>query len=259
MNFTELMNSPRLPQLTQRYDAYTEEDRKVWKLLYERQYQFLLQHACRDFLDGLKTVGFSPDRIPDFVEVNERLAQTTGWSVQVVHGLVDDDLFFGLLRHRRFPSSTWLRKISELDYLQEPDMFHDAFAHLPLLTNQPFVNFLEELAAIALDYVDNPLAIEMLSRIYWYTVEFGLIREQDELKVYGAGILSSIGETKFSLSDEPRHMDFDVFTILNTPFWKNRFQDRYFIIDDFDQLFASIPEIRAQLGDILASPTNDER
>jgi len=258
MNLTKLLTDPRLPQMIQPYDAYTADDRKVWKLLFERQHQFLLCHACEEFLEGLESIGFSSERIANFEDVNRRLEETTGWAVQVVPGLVDEDLFFGLLRHKRFPSSTWLRKPNELDYLQEPDMFHDAFAHLPLLTNQSYVNFLEELAAIALDYVENPLAIEMLSRIYWYTIEFGLIRKRGDLKVYGAGILSSIGETKFSLSDEPRHIDFDVSTILNTPFWKNKFQDRYFIIDSFEQLYASIPEIRAQLEEILAKPTNDE-
>lgn len=242
-----LLTDPRLPQLTQHPDQYTEEDLKVWKLLYERQYKYLPKAASKVYLEGLEAIGFSADQIPDFAEVDRRLGIMTGWSVQVVYGLIDDDLFFGLLNRRRFPASTWLRKMEALDYLQEPDMFHDAFAHLPLLTNSAYTAFLEDLAGLALRHIDSPFAIDLLSRIYWFTVEFGLIREDGELRVYGAGIISSAGETKFSLSDEPKHLDYNVSVILNTPYWKNKFQDRYFIIDSFEQLYDSIPEINRQL------------
>ena len=242
-----LLNDPRLPQLTQHPEQYTDEDLDVWKLLFERQYANLPHTASRAYLDGLQAIGFNPDQVPDFSDVDRILGRLTGWSVQVVHGLIDDDLFFGLLHQRRFPASTWLRKMEALDYLQEPDMFHDAFAHLPLLTNAAYTAFLEDLAGIALDYIDNPLAIDLLSRIYWFTIEFGLIREEGKLRIYGAGIISSAGETKFSLSDEPKHIDYDVRIILNTPYWKSKFQDRYFIIDSFEQLYDSIPEIRKQL------------
>jgi phenylalanine-4-hydroxylase len=242
-----LLTDPRLPHNTQHPEQYTDQDLHVWKLLFERQYRHLPPVASKVYLDGLQALGLRSDRIPDFSEVDGILGEMTGWSVQRVLGLIDDDLFFGLLHHRRFPASTWLRNMESLDYLQEPDMFHDAFAHLPLLTNNAFAGFLKEMADIALVYLDHPFAIGLLSRIYWYTVEFGLIREQGQLRVYGAGIISSAGETQFSLSDEPKHLDYDVSLMLHTPYWKNKFQDRYFIIDSFDQLYASIPEISRQL------------
>lgn len=257
MDFTEMLKDPRLPSLQQDYRAYTPEDHQVWKLLFERQHRHLPKYASEAFLEGLRIIGFSSARIADFDDVNRRLSSITGWSVHVVPGLIDDDLFFGLLKNKRFPSSTWLRKLSELDYLQEPDMFHDAFAHLPMLTIKPYVDFLEQLADIALDHIDNPLAIEMLSRVYWYTIEFGLIRENEQLKVYGAGILSSTGETRFALSKEPKHLNFNVQSMINTPYWKNKFQDRYFVIDSFEQLFGAIPEIRKQLEEELAKSMHD--
>ena len=162
----------------------------------------------------------------------------------MVPGIVDDAIFFQLMANRKFPASTWLRKMSELDYLEEPDMFHDVFAHVPLLTNQAFVDFLQELSKIGLEYIDNKWAIELLSRVYWFTVEFGLIREAEGLRIYGAGILSSAGETLFSLSEKPKRFEYNVEQILNTPYRKDTFQDRYFIIDSYEQLYESLPEIK---------------
>ncbi|GAB3646267.1 hypothetical protein GCM10028791_06090 [Echinicola sediminis] len=252
-----VFKDPRLKEMQQDYKAYTKEDFEVWKILYERQIVNLPKAASRAYLEGIKEINFSPERIANFQEVNEILAQSTGWGIQVVPGLIDDDLFFGLLRNKRFPSSTWLRKMKQLDYLEEPDMFHDAFAHMPLLTNQPYVDFLEDLSGIALKHIDNKWAIELLSRIYWFTIEFGLIREEGELKIYGAGILSSAGETKFSLSNEPAHIDYDVKRMLQTPYWKDKFQDKYFVIESYEQLYNSIPEIEKRLEEELTNSSVD--
>jgi phenylalanine-4-hydroxylase len=246
-----VFSDPRLEVMKQDYAAYSEEDFKVWKLLFERQIVNLPKSASKAYLDGIKEINFTADRIADFEDVNKRLADTTGWAIFVVPGLIDDDLFFGLMNNRRFCSSTWLRRMDQLDYLEEPDMFHDAFAHMPMLTNQPYVDFLEKLSGIALNHIDNKWAVQLLSRIYWFTVEFGLIRENGELKIYGAGILSSAGETKYSLSDEPLHLEYDVKTILNTPYWKDKFQDRYFIINSYRQLYESLPEIERVLEEML--------
>jgi phenylalanine-4-hydroxylase len=247
-----VFSNPRLQDLSQEYEAYTAEDFKVWKILYERQMPNLPKAASQAYLDGVEIVKFTADRIANFEELNKILKETTGWAVQVVPGLIDDDLFFGLLNNRRFPSSTWLRKMEQLDYLEEPDMFHDAFAHMPMLTNQPYVDFLEKLSGIALKHIDDPWAIQLLSRIYWFTIEFGLIRENGELRIYGAGILSSKGETKFSLSDEPAHYPYDVKRIMNQEYWKNKFQDKYFVIESYEQLYNSIPEIEQVLEEMLA-------
>lgn len=242
-----VFKDPRLKNMEQDYSAYTAEDFQVWRILYERQIVNLPKAASIAYLDGIKKINFTADKIADFEEANGILSEATGWAIQVVPGLIDDDLFFGLLNNRRFPSSTWLRKIEHLDYLEEPDMFHDAFAHMPLLINQPYVDFLEKLSGIALKHIDNKWAVQLLSRVYWFTIEFGLIRENEELKIYGAGILSSAGETKFSLSDEPAHYEYNVEKIMRTPYWKDKFQDKYFIINSYEELFDSLPEIERVL------------
>jgi len=246
-----VFSDPRLQKLKQEYESYTQEDFNVWKILFERQMPNLPKAASKAYLEGVEVVQFSADKIANFEELNKVLAKNTGWAVHVVPGLIDDDLFFGLLNNKCFPSSTWLRKMEQLDYLEEPDMFHDAFAHMPLLINQHYVDFLEELSGIALKHIDNPWAIQLLSRIYWFTIEFGLIKEEGELRIYGAGILSSAGETKFSLSDEPAHFPYDVRRIMNQEYWKDHFQDKYFVIESFEQLFDSLPEIEAVLEEML--------
>jgi phenylalanine-4-hydroxylase len=247
-----VFSDPRLKEMRQDYAAYKDEDFKVWKVLFERQIVNLPKAASKAYLDGIKEINFTADRIADFEDVNIRLAESTGWAIQVVPGLIDDDLFFGLMNNKRFCSSTWLRKMEQLDYLEEPDMFHDAFAHMPMLTNKHYVNFLENLSGIALKHIENKWAIELLSRIYWFTIEFGLIRENGETKIYGAGILSSAGETKYSLSDELSHYAYDVRRILNTPYWKDKFQDKYFIIDSYEQLYESLSEIEDVLEEMVS-------
>lgn len=233
--------------MRQIYENYTEEDFKVWKILYDGQIGNLPSAATKDYMEGLGKINFVREKIPSFEETNKVLKEITGWTLAVVPGIVPDYTFFELMSNRRFPATTWLRKMSELEYLEEPDMFHDVFAHVPLLTNQAFVDFLEELSKIGLHYCGNDYAIELLSRIYWFTVEFGLIRENGNLRIYGAGILSSAGETKYSLSDEPPHHEFDVPTIMSTDFRKDVFQDRYFVIESYEQLFGSISEIKSFL------------
>ena len=239
--------------MRQIYGHYTEEDFKVWKLLYERQIKNLPSAASSDHMKGLDLVNFVAEEIPHFEDTNKILKETTGWQLAVVPGIVPDYTFFELMSNKRFPATTWLRKMKELDYLEEPDMFHDVFAHVPLLTNQSFVNFLEELSKIGLQYVGNAYAIELLARIYWFTVEFGLIQEKAGLRIYGAGILSSAGETKFSLSEEPPKYDFDVRVMANTPFKKDVFQDRYFVIESYEQLYNSVPEIKSIIAELVAS------
>lgn len=235
--------------MKQEYTKYNAEDFQVWKILFDRQMENLPGRATDEFLEGIKRIDFTADKIPDFSETNPLLKSITGWELAVVPGIVDDAIFFQLMANRKFPASTWLRKMSELDYLEEPDMFHDVFAHVPLLTNQAFVDFLQELSKIGLEYIDNKWAIELLSRVYWFTVEFGLIREADGLRIYGAGILSSAGETLFSLSNEPKRFEYNVEQILNTPYRKDTFQDRYFIVDSYEQLYESLPEIKKLIAE----------
>ncbi|GAB3928206.1 phenylalanine 4-monooxygenase [Larkinella terrae] len=251
--------------MDQAYQNYSADDQAVWRLLFERQMKLLPGKASQDYLDGIGKVGFVADHIPDFEnELNPRLLRLTNWRVSAVPGLISNRDFFELMQNRNFPATTWLRRREQLDYLQEPDMFHDTFGHVPMLSNQAFCDFLAALSRIALAHVDHPEAIEMISRLYWYTVEFGLIQEsggsgrlrpgRDQLRIYGGGILSSTGETTYSLSSpHPKRIPYDVGTLLQTPYVIDRFQDRYFVIDSFEQLYHSIPEIEEKLEELLVT------
>ncbi|MBC7922416.1 MAG: phenylalanine 4-monooxygenase [Ferruginibacter sp.] len=239
--------------MQQEYEKYTAEDHRVWQILFERQIKNLPAAATDEYLRGIEQVGFVPDRIPDFEAVNRRLKPLTGWQLHVVPGLIPNREFFELMSNCNFCATTWLRKMSQLDYLEEPDMFHDVFGHVPLLTNQPLCDFLENLSRIALRFVDNERIIELISRVYWFTVEFGLIREGGQLKIYGAGILSSAGETKYALSglgsagEVPERVPYAVRDVLDTPYIKERFQDKYFVIESYEQLYGSVDEIERRL------------
>lgn len=229
--------------MRQEYSKYTDEDFAVWRTLYERQMDILPKCASRSYLEALQTVNFSGEKIPNFDEINEILSTTSGWKLEVVPNIIPNEQFFPLLSNKTFSATTWLRKMSELDYLEEPDMFHDVFGHVPLLSNPTFCAFFKGLADIGMKYLDNEKAIEMLGRMYWFTIEFGLIWEHNEIRIYGAGILSSHGETKYSLSDEPKHINFSVPAILEQEYDNMKIQDKYFIIESFEQLFESLPEI----------------
>jgi phenylalanine-4-hydroxylase len=234
--------------MKQDYSAYTKDDFEVWEILFNRQIKQLKLIASKAYLEGIKKVDFHSDKIPNYLKTNALLQKITGWQIHVVAGLIDNKPFFELMQNRKFCASTWLRKREQLDYLEEPDMFHDIFGHVPLLSNQSVCHFLEELARIALRFVENPLAIEYIARLYWYTVEFGLIREDGQLKIYGAGILSSSGESIYCLeSPVPQRINYDIIHIFHTPYIKEHYQEQYFVIDSYEQLFNSIPEIEAEL------------
>lgn len=233
--------------MKQIYENYTAEDQNVWKILFDRQFPSLPEAATREFLTGLDKVNFTGESIPNFEKTNEILRDLTGWEIYAVPGIVEDGLFFDLMANRKFPATTWVRKMSELDYLEEPDMFHDVFAHIPLLTNQAFVDFLQAISKFGQEWIKDDWAIHLLSRIYWFTIEFGLIREEEGLRIYGAGILSSSGETKYALSDQPNHFEYNVDKILDTSYRKDKMQENYFIIDSYEQLYESIPEIKSKI------------
>ncbi|MFI5150631.1 MAG: phenylalanine 4-monooxygenase [Bacteroidia bacterium] len=237
--------------MKQEYKNYTDEDRLVWKTLFERQMKNLEAHASSHFLQALKAVAFSPDKIPDFREIDEILDPLTGWSMEVVPCIIPQKEFFQTLDLKHFPATTWLRKMNQLDYLEEPDMFHDVFGHVPLLSNKAYTNFFKGMAELALEHADDAIAIELLGRIYWFTIEFGLMKEGAEKKVYGAGIISSAGETAYSLSSKPTHLPYDVRTIMRTTFRTDIFQETYFVVDSFEALYDSLPEIEKVLEEEL--------
>ncbi|MCW3091820.1 MAG: phenylalanine 4-monooxygenase [Ferruginibacter sp.] len=239
--------------MKQHYDKYTGEDQKVWQLLYNQQIDQIREYASAAYLRGLQLCNFTNERIPVIDEVNGILLEATGWKIEIVPGLIDNHSFFKLLSEKKFPASTWLRKIESLDYLEEPDMFHDILGHVPLLTNHDFCNFLEGLAETALQFIDDENSIELISRIYWYSVEFGLIIEAGTLKIYGAGILSSKAETYYSIhADQPKRVDFDIPLILDTPYIKDKFQEIYFIINSYKDLFESIDDLPVLLSQKMA-------
>ncbi len=233
------------------YSNYSEQDFNVWKILFDRQMNQLKPIVSESYLAALEEVNFSADKIPNFQEVNQKLMSLTGWSLHVVPNISPQKEFFEFLSKKQFTATCWLRTMEQLDYIEEPDMFHDVFAHVPLLSNKSYCNFFKGISDIALDYIDNPRAIELLGRIYWFTIEFGLKNENNKLKIYGAGIISSAGETKHCLNKESEKINFDVKTILNTDFRTDIMQEKYFVIDSFEQLYNSLPEIRVQLGEEL--------
>jgi len=223
----------------------------MWKRLFKQQMAQLPRIASEAYLSGIEKVGFVADHIPNFAsDTNPRLRKLTGWEVYVVPGLIPHREFYQHLANRQFPASTWLRKPEQLDYLEEPDMFHDTFGHVPLLSNQAFCNFMADLSKVALRHIDNDDALQRLSRLYWYTVEFGLIREKGELKIFGGGIISSSGESTYCLRQDVPKLNFDVLTLLQTPYHIDQYQDHYFVIDSYQQLFDSVPEIERILEDI---------
>lgn len=233
--------------MRQNYSSYTREDFQVWETLFIRQMEALKGRVCKNYLEGMKLLDFRYNHIPDFRKVNPILRKATGWELEVVPGIVPSKDFFEMLAEKRFPATTWLRKMSQLDYIEEPDMFHDVFGHVPLLANMEFSNFLKGISDIALRHIDDEFAVEMMSRVYWWTVEFGLIREDHEMKIYGAGLMSSIGEAKHSLSGKPAKNAFEIPMLLQSGYVIDSFQPKYFVIASFEQLYHSLPELSVQL------------
>lgn len=233
-------------EMQQNYEKYTDKDQKIWHILFEKQQLVLEDKASQFFLDGISICGFKTSEIPRVEVINKNLVNATGWEMYVVPGLIADKPFFEFLSNKKFPVATWIRSVKELEYLEEPDMFHDFYGHVPLLSNQSFVDFIQGLAKLALKYIDNTYAIELLSRLYWFTIEFGLIKEADKLKIYGAGILSSPGESFYAVTNEevPRFR-FDVRHILKTPYYKHDFQRQYFVINDYEQLYKSLENLES--------------
>jgi phenylalanine-4-hydroxylase len=220
----------------QDYAAYTAQDHDTYRRLYERQAALLEGRACDEFIAALPALGAS-ERIPHFDEINERLRPATGWQVVGVPGLIPEVPFFTLLANRRFPVTDWIRPPAEFDYIVEPDVFHDLFGHVPLLFDPVFADHLQAYGQGGLK-AHRLGACEQLSRLYWYTIEFGLIRQGGGLRAYGAGILSSPGELPYSVaSDAPVRLAFDVERVMRTRYRIDSFQQTYFVIDSFRQLF----------------------
>ncbi|MDB5751968.1 MAG: phenylalanine-4-hydroxylase [Ramlibacter sp.] len=249
--------------IPQRWEDYSAEDHGVWKTLFERQTRLLPGHACDEFVAGMQNLAMGADQIPDFRRLSDVLMQRTGWQVVAVPGLVPDEVFFEHLASRRFPAGQFIRQPHELDYLQEPDVFHDVFGHVPMLMNPVIADFIQAygqggLRALRLG------KLPYLARVYWYTVEFGLVRQKEGIRVYGAGIASSRAETVFSTDDaSPNRIAFELERVMRTLYRIDDFQESYFVLDGIEQLLqlasidfsaayervAALPDL--QPGDVL--------
>jgi len=223
---------------TQDWAAYTPEEHALYRRLYERQAAQLPGLACAEFIEAVKHLG-EPDQIPNFEALTEVLYKTSKWQIVTVPGLIPEEAFFSLLAQRKFPVTAWLRRPEEFDYIVEPDVFHDLFGHVPLLFNPMFADYMQQygqggLKATKLDKCEH------LARLYWYTVEFGLINTADGVRAYGSGILSSAGELRHSVtSPEPLRLRFDLKRIMRTKYVIDRYQPTYFVIDSFEHLIES--------------------
>lgn len=222
--------------IPQDWSAYSEEDHRTWDILFERQVKQLPGRASKAFLEGVDVLKLSKPGIPDFEELSERLTKLTGWQVVAVPGLVPDDVFFDHLANRRFVAGNFIRRRDQLDYLQEPDVFHDVFGHVPMLANPVFADYMEAYGRGGLRALGFG-NLHKLARLYWYTVEFGLIDEEEGLRIYGSGIVSSHGESVFALDDpSPNRIGFDLKRVMRTNYRIDDYQQVYFVIPSFEEL-----------------------
>jgi phenylalanine-4-hydroxylase len=229
--------------IPQDWRTYTAAEHSTWDLLYARQVQQLPPLVVPAFMDGLDVLGMSQPGIPDFQALSERLQKLTGWSVVCVPGLVPEETFFQHLANRRFVAGRFIRSAEQLDYLQEPDVFHDVFGHVPLLANPSYANYMQAYGLGGLRAISfNQIA--RLAHLYWYTVEFGLMRDQGRLQLFGAGIVSSHGESHYALYDpRPLRIRFDLRRVLRTRYEIDTFQKNYFVIDSFEDLLRKTVDV----------------
>jgi phenylalanine-4-hydroxylase len=238
----------------QHWERYTAQEHGLYARLLARQLAQVHGQACEEFIHALKELG-EADTIPRFEQISDPLRRATGWEVVAVPGLIPEQAFFSLLANRRFPVTVWLRAPEEFDYIVEPDVFHDLFGHVPLLFNPVFADYMQAFGRGGLK-AEGLQALEYLARLYWYTVEFGLIATPRGLRVYGAGILSSVGETEYALTSlKPQRIAFDVKRVLRTPYKIDDYQSLYFVVESFDQLFAATaPDFTPLYAEIAQLP-----
>ena len=232
---------------------YTASDHAVWRTLFERQRALLVGRACETFLQAQDAMGMGAEAIPRFDDLSEQLRRVTGWELVGVEGLLPELDFFQHLSARRFPVTWWIRRPEQIDYIAEPDLFHDLFGHVPLLLNPVFADYMQAYGAGGVRaHGLGSEALANLTRLYWYTVEFGLIREHGELRIYGAGILSSAGESHHCLeSSAPNRIGFDLSRLMRTRYRIDSYQKTYSVIDDFEQLFNATQQDFAPIYQVL--------
>ena len=229
---------PERPDWTidQNWADYTPEEHATWTTLFERQIKLIPGRACQAYMDGLKALPIAAGEIPDFERLSDIMEKQTGWRIVAVPGMVPNDVFFQHMANRRFPAGQFIRKAHQLDYLQEPDVFHDLFGHVPMMMNPVMADFMQAYGEGGLR-AEKLGVLDRLARLYWYTVEFGLVEEPQGLRIFGAGILSSFTETRFALeSQSPNRVGFDLKRVLRTHYRIDEFQEAYFVLPNLDTL-----------------------
>jgi phenylalanine-4-hydroxylase len=222
--------------IDQDWEGYTAAEHATWRKLYERQAKLLPRRACREYLAGMEALPIGAEQIPDFRRLSDTLMRRTGWQVVAVPGLVPPEVFFDHLANRRFPAGQFIRRPDQLDYIEEPDVFHDVFGHVPMLMHPVLADYLQAYGEGGLR-AQRLGALEQLSRVYWFTVEFGLVAQDAGLRIYGAGIVSSFAETKFALEDRsPNRLKFELSRAMRTRYRIDDFQESYFVLDSLGDL-----------------------
>jgi len=232
--------------IQQDWDAYTPEQHAVWAELVRRRMPQLEEHACQEYLDGFHQIGLREDSIPNLAEVNKRLGPRTGWNATPVSGFLPPDAFFEMLAARQFPTTTWLRKRESLEYTPEPDIFHDVFGHVPMHAHPVFADFLQQYGRVCLGLMQDKDKLERMGRLFWFTVEFGVIRQKGEIKLYGSGLISSHGESTHVINRAteggPEIRDFDLDAVLNQQFLVSEMQKVLYAVESFDEIYEAAKE-----------------
>src|SRR5271165_1370789 len=232
--------------IQQDWAAYTPEQHSVWAELVRRRMPQLAEHACQEYLDGFHQIGLREDTIPDLAEVNRRLGPRTRWNATPVSGFLPPDAFFEMLAARQFPTTTWLRSRDSLEYTPEPDIFHDVFGHVPMHAHPVFADFLQHYGVVCAALTDKE-ALEKMGRLFWFTVEFGVIRQKGSYRLYGSGLISSQGESTYVIEGGPEIRDFDVDQVLNQQFSTSEMQPVLYAVDSFDQIYEATREAEKRL------------
>lgn len=248
------------------YIHYPREEHLIWKTLYERQIKLVQGRACQEYIDGLKHLELNEKQIPQHKDVNTKLKPFNGWQVEKVPAIIGASDFYQLLSQQKFPAASFIRTRKDLDYIQEPDIFHEIFGHCPLLTHKPYADFMHWFGEMATSKSQGKERW-ILFRLFWFTIEFGLVQTEQGLRAYGGGILSSPNETVYCVESElPERVPFDLLTVLRTPFRIDILQPLYYVIDGMEQLYSIMNEdifafVRKaqELGDLPAkfSPRED--
>jgi phenylalanine-4-hydroxylase len=238
---TETLSAAAPFLIRQDYDAYTEEQHAVWAELVGRMLPEIEKHAAQAYLDGFEIIGLQRDRLPNLDSISARLAPRTGWSSTPVSGFLPAPAFFEMLATRRFPTTTWLRSRESLEYTPEPDIFHDVFGHVPMHAHPVFADFLEHYGRVCAN-IDDAGVLEKLGRLFWYTVEFGLIREGEEVKIYGSGLISSHGECLNVMEGHCAVQEFSLDEVLRTPVKVDELHKLLFAVRSFDQIYEAMHE-----------------